>query len=270
MKSKRLLSIILVAVTIVMSMSLFVGCANDGQEETYPYYTFPTESEPLKEGAYFITDLGYKDYQRNNKPENRYARDRLYAVYMNNRIGVGIFSSILCPYYENGLYRDKAPHYKSNMAIAMVGDLLYIKTKSDIFQFKYDPEYTVSTEEMQIAKPEEYIFGSSEANDKEPGFGIRFQNQKNSPFGLMGEVKPAGEDDYTIFKPNSLSITADPTFDFASESLRIGKNMVKIYVVGGPLINWEKKIVRYWKDSPSLLFEVDVAEDNSVNVIQIN
>ena len=156
----------------------------------------------------------------------------------------------------------------------MVDDMLYIEGTfyniHVIFQFKYDPEYIVSTEDVQIAKPEEYDFGSSEANDEGPGFGIRFHNQKNSPYGFLGEVQPAGEEDYTIFKPNSLTVTADPIFDFASESLKVGKNMVKIYVVGGPLINWKKKIVRYWKDSPSLLFEVDVAEDNSVTVIQIN
>ena len=261
---KRLSAVMLIASLVFCMFNFTVACGNDDSQG----YSFPTHSDPIKDGAYFITDAGYKEYKREH-PDKNIDRSWFYVVVHNDKAYICIYDEYEYTIYpENGIYRGKAyglgeGHY---LDIALDGDMLYVRRplyKSDHYQYKLDTSYTVAPECGYVLDPPQQYnlrFNTDQYSHPFIDFSI---NYKSSYF--IGELQPAGEDDFTILKYSGLGI-GHRYISFHSDELKVGKNMVKFYRKGRPTIDKEKKIFYTTQDSPSLLFEVYVNKNNTVTV----
>lgn len=264
---KKLSAIILTATLVFCIFNFTVACGND--DENTPSYTFPAESDPIKDGAYFITDAGFAEYK---KEHNVYdgLKSSLTVAICNNKLSTTLYKYEYTLSLVNGIYCGKAyglgeGHY---IDVALDGDILYIKrfnTKIDHFQYKLDTSYIITPEyEYKLELPQEYIMEIDIFNSLLVNFKWRPENK----FQGIGEFQPAGEDNFTTLRYGAQSI-GKMYIMYNDKYLKVGKNIMKFYLKGEPDIDYDNKTVYLVKDSPSLLYEIYVHEDNTITVTEI-
>ena len=187
-----------------------------------------------------------------------YDLETAYELWLNEYNRLFVLS------YQNGIYIGKINGMNENydIKVAIKGNLLYIDGWYGIGQYKLDTSYEVSNDIVQkLEPPKDYII---KINDiRKPV--VYFKWHLTSGYYGVGELKPAKENNYTIFRFGIQGIGKMSIY-FTFDELMTGSNIMKIYIVGGPVINWDKKLLYSTQDSPCLLYEVYVYEDNTVTV----
>ncbi len=263
------LSAIILTVTLVFCMFNFtVACGND--DENTPLYTFPEVSDTLIDGAYFITDAGFAEYK---KEHNAYdgLKFGLTVAICNNKLSTTLYKYEFTLSFVNGIYRGKAyglgeGHY---LDIALDGDMLYVKRyESDYqhYQYKLDTSYTVDHEYGYVLDPPQDYRIETNVDSKKSY--LYFIEDFRNGYVTVGELQSTTEESVTEVHYHSWYLSKSHVY-FDHNYLKVGKYTLKIYHKGKPKIDKEKKIVYTTHDSPSLLFEVCVNEDNAVTVTEI-
>lgn len=250
----------------------------------------PKESDIMQNGAYFITDVSWENYVRNIakdygeseswiqdvlnggdggnlnhlvKPRNFHwvaAFDELLTLSKDYRI-VYQFS------YDDGTYTGYS--LNSTIKFWLVDDVLFIRSGSNITQYKRDNSYQISEDTpVHFSAPINIDYGSG-------GLGLNyvfFTWNPSSGYGWFGagvEVKKADSEDFVLTK---LEFAYMYTFvaQLGDTAFAQGVNTVRINYIGGPSLIRNSKNVYKIQSSEYAYFNVIVDAEGNVTIEEVN
>lgn len=267
---KRKLSIAtLIAVVSVLSLVVFFGC---GSDDNFPLYKFPETSEPLKEGAYFMTDLGYAalklKYAKYDFPDVEFDavikdnKIRVDHIFVTNISGDQIYNDEWVWYktrvYEicenDGQYFGADKYGNLTVKIAQNGDVLHIDDDENIYQFKLDRKYILSEDHIESEDPKDLRV---ECDDR---ISVRWSPRRYAGYGAYAVLMSA-DDGKLVSKQIDFPYRNSFVFSYSPDKLSTGKYILKVGYLGGPALDRSAKEVLTINDSPGLEFEINVTDD---------
>lgn len=249
----------------------------------------PKESDIIHDGAYFITDAGWEKYVRKHAKDidekegwiqdvidaggvekwspSFLPRSLLWVAIIDEKMTVSIDSRTVYQISrDNELYNGQSLH--SPITFWLTDDILYIRKGSETTQYKQDTTYKRSESEPYIPNAPENI----EYSSGEIGLNYVFLQWQNAidagNFGAAVEIKKAGMQDYSLVRIEQVYMNTYVA-QFRESDFLQGENFLRIYYIGGPIINRVEKLLILHQNSDYKVFSIKVNEDGSKIIEEI-
>ncbi len=241
----------------------------------------PLRSEEIRDGVYFMTDIGYEWYHK------RYgdwpAKEWLYVIIINGQMISSHKSTYVYTVSENnGIYLGTTwneywkPFY--SMSVWQTDGVLYARRNSAGWNYEtcqYRLDTTIDITDIETKQLSALSSTDMEIDEDLYSYYIYIRwkyELKYGNFGILIEIKNDEFNDYTPVNthrrsgPFSLS-AGFHTFkydkiDEISYYLKQGEHYVRVSNMGGYLLNKERKIVQYIQ-SDYVYFKITVTSDGT-------
>lgn len=224
----------------------------------------PSQTQLIKDGAYFITDT----YWDNNNENTSLERSYFWIAVVGDKMTLSANSYAVYSFSkEEGIYKGKTAQ-NSTINFWILNDSLFICKDNIITQYDFDDSYVVLNSPTRTFGTPQDMEISSGGKDLDYVVLRWLPVSTSGYFGVVVEIKKAESANYEFSKIemaySNLFVTQFRQSDFEE-----GKNLIRLYYLGGPVIQRDKSVILI-PDSEYKEISVNVNSDGEVQVEELN